>query len=190
MRFSGKNAKAARLASWFNRLIDDRLGNLINPGRGIRVSPSGEKGVTISTLAAVNQVFRLTQGKHQITSGFVTAKWATPGSAPAGGAVDQKVYFTYAPGWYSEDQYVVAQNILGQWEVMSPSCESHLEGELQGALSDFGDTDVLLPGPFIGTVSAKNVYNLTGADGDTVGIEWNPNRQQFVITAIKCPSHE
>lgn len=187
MRFSGKSAKASKLAEWLNRLIAGNLSNLIHPGRGISVTAGGDAGVTISTLAAVNQVFRLTQGKHQITSGYATAKWSTPGSAPAGGAVDQKIYFTYAPGWYAEDQDIVCQNILGRWEVMSPAAESHFKSTLSADLTGEADFDVVISGTYAGTVSAKNLYNLTADEGDIVGVEWEPNLQQFVITAVKCP---
>lgn len=188
MKFSGKGDKASQLAAWFNTLLSGALIKYVRAGRGVQIQSSGERTITISTLAAVNQLFKLTAGKHQMTSGFVAGKLVAPGAAPAGGAIDQRLIFTYAPGWYAENQVVVAQNIGGQWEVVSPAAESHFKGTLSGALTEGGDTDVVISGTYGGTVSAKNIYNLTGDNGDVVGVEWEPNLQRFVVTAIICPS--
>lgn len=190
MHAEGKGPTGTKVAAWINKVLTGGLIKLIQAGRGIIVISRPNGGVTISTNTVVNQVFRLTQGKHQITSGFATGKCSVPGEEPAASAVDQDIYFTYAPGWYAEDQDIVCQNILGRWEVMSPAAASHLKGTLSAALTDGGNTDVVISGTYAGTVSAKNIYNLTGDNGNIVGVEWEPNLQQFVITAIQCPSNE
>jgi hypothetical protein len=189
----GGGTAARKFAAWANKVHSGSLGKYITPGRNVSVSTTTSTGVSISTVAQNFQTLALTESKPYGGSPlYATANWVTPDGDVVASPVEHLVYFTYSPGWYADNQKVVCINLLGRWEVMSPPAGDHFEGTLNADLTPGGTVGVDITsfgvGPgYLGTVSAINCYDLIGDTDDVCGIEWQPNRQQFVITAVKCP---
>jgi hypothetical protein len=189
----GGGTAARKFAAWANKVHVGSLGKYIHPSRGMQVLTTGEVGVSLSTTAGMFETFELTQAKPYGGSPlYATANWVPNGAVVASGAIEHRLYFTYASGWYADGQKVACLKFANKWEVMSPPAGDHFEGTLNSDLTPGATIGVDLTsfgvGPgYLGTISAVNCYDLIADSGDVCGVEWQPNRQRFVITAVKCP---
>jgi ABC-type dipeptide/oligopeptide/nickel transport system permease component len=200
LKFQGKGPTASKFAAWLNKCHNGSLGKYVKPSKGIQVFPTDSIGVTLAATAPAFQMFYLTSlhtGSyatrlarsvttltidHYKSSGF-----ATPLTAPSTSLPEVELYFAFNRGWHPKGTVVVAADIGGRWEVITPGLSNFFAVmATSGSVTIPGSFDFYFGEEAETDVDVDNPFNFTLAADDEVRVAFDDPGQILYVDGKAC----